>query len=722
MSLSSSLDDSSDDEDTRKPAALDLNLHHNFYAVRKSPNLVAPAIFFSWEDCFKYVNVNDMSTIDFKRFDSPLRAMQYLSDYIVNNGAVPEPTVPPASKAQPLPLITPKAPSVSPHNTMLPLSLAARSEPTAPPASKAPLLPLMTPKAPSASPHNTLLPLSLAARSATLMCVADDKQTKFDKQFKLNLELLRKYKALNGHCNAPARYDPSMPLEFKTLGRWVSSMRCMIRQFQNPLHIASTSNTEGEENADVGTADMDATAADSDRDSIADATATVEAAMEATAVEAGAGTPTGNTTVAPANTANTNPSRLVSKLTPPCLLNNEQMQSLLDVGLQVAVKGRGRRSHNKNAKFNTNTKRLQDYIAHHGHDFVPTRLSDIPTETQRLKLKGLGGWAKKMRKEVRLFKKGDGSESALDAVQVTELERVGLTIEPKKTGRPKGMATHSKKSAKPKKPVELFKDDVSSDPVMHIAAHHCMFDPCFNSSSFLTTQPRWDGHFAELKAFYEKHGHTTVPQKPKNELYNFTFRVRLNYERFKEGSPSSLNGERIIKLAGLNFQFTAVKRKNWNERSVEWLEYFTKYGRSPPRHTEGGIGDWVGKMRRCYRLMNAGQPSPGMTREQADKLTGWGFIWESPMPLPVAKGPRLSWEERFEELLAYKEEHGDCLVPQTYPGLGQWTKRMRREYQAIQRGGKSYLKEEQIDRLFEVDFVFQLRESRPHAERNNEIY
>ena len=39
------------------------------------------------------------------------------------------------------------------------------------------------------------------------------------------------------------------------------------------------------------------------------------------------------------------------------------------------------------------------------------------------------------------------------------------------------------------------------------------------------------------------------------------------------------------------------------------------------------------------------------------------------------QGKELSWEERYEQLVEYKEEHGDTRVPQKYepnPALGRW--------------------------------------------------
>ena len=83
----------------------------------------------------------------------------------------------------------------------------------------------------------------------------------------------------------------------------------------------------------------------------------------------------------------------------------------------------------------------------------------------------------------------------------------------------------------------------------------------------------------------------------------------------------------------------------------------------------------------------------------------------------------------FEEVKAYKEEHGDCTVPRNYlpnPPLGQWVANQRRAYrchmEAKQSGNAlpssaSRISEERISLLEEVGFV-----STTHAKSHNSSY
>lgn len=67
------------------------------------------------------------------------------------------------------------------------------------------------------------------------------------------------------------------------------------------------------------------------------------------------------------------------------------------------------------------------------------------------------------------------------------------------------------------------------------------------------------------------------------------------------------------------------------------------------------------------------------------------------------------WQERFEDLVEFKAEHGHCLVPHNYPPnqqLAQWTKRQRYQYKLKNLGRHSTLTEERHDELEKMGFVW----------------
>ena len=63
-----------------------------------------------------------------------------------------------------------------------------------------------------------------------------------------------------------------------------------------------------------------------------------------------------------------------------------------------------------------------------------------------------------------------------------------------------------------------------------------------------------------------------------------------------------------------------------------------------------------------------------------------------------------AWDLRYKELVDYKDEHGDCNVPQSQGSLGHWVDRQRQLY----KNGK--LSQERIDRLESTGFVWDPQE------------
>ncbi|CAJ1929459.1 unnamed protein product [Cylindrotheca closterium] len=68
------------------------------------------------------------------------------------------------------------------------------------------------------------------------------------------------------------------------------------------------------------------------------------------------------------------------------------------------------------------------------------------------------------------------------------------------------------------------------------------------------------------------------------------------------------------------------------------------------------------------------------------------------------------WAEQFEELLNFKNEHGHCLVPHTYPknqALARWVKRQRYQYKLKAAGKVPFtMTDDRIKKLEAVGFVW----------------
>ena len=181
---------------------------------------------------------------------------------------------------------------------------------------------------------------------------------------------------------------------------------------------------------------------------------------------------------------------------------------------------------------------------------------------------------------------------------------------------------------------------------------------------------RWELRFRELKEFKEEHGHCDVPQKHPGGLGIWA----NNQRRGGKTGSQRCNAERSQKLEELGFQWGIAGKNSdqWELKFRELKEFKEAHGHcDAPRNYPGGLGIWVNNQRRRNK---DGSQRPNA--EQAQKLEELGFRWDTVK--------RCSWEERFEQLKEFNEEHGHCTVPRKHPGgLGFWV-----EYQRSTRGSQ----------------------------------
>jgi len=73
------------------------------------------------------------------------------------------------------------------------------------------------------------------------------------------------------------------------------------------------------------------------------------------------------------------------------------------------------------------------------------------------------------------------------------------------------------------------------------------------------------------------------------------------------------------------------------------------------------------------------------------------------------------WKKNLQELILYKEKHGDCLVPMMpgpYHKLGDWVDRQRQQYRILHEGQKSNMTDYRIDALERIGFVWNFYDQR----------
>jgi superfamily II DNA or RNA helicase len=263
----------------------------------------------------------------------------------------------------------------------------------------------------------------------------------------------------------------------------------------------------------------------------------------------------------------------------------------------------------------------------------------------------------------------------------------------------------------------------------------------------------WEKMFAELVAYKQERGNCNVSKHNKGtaKLGAWCVTQRRLYSKHKL-SPACV--ERLERLGFL-----------WDPFAVAWermLEALTAYKRdygncNVPRSFDGnrGLGAWCHNQRHAYK--NGKLPS-----EYASRLEQLGFEWNPTqstweqmfaalsaykavhgncdVPDPYPDNPRLgrwcafqrhrltanklspdrvkrleqlgfswdpfaaSWEEMFEALIAFWQDHGNCAVPAHWKenrSLGRWCFRQRRLWRS------NRLPLDRVQRLEQVGFVFE---------------
>ena len=225
----------------------------------------------------------------------------------------------------------------------------------------------------------------------------------------------------------------------------------------------------------------------------------------------------------------------------------------------------------------------------------------------------------------------------------------------------------------------------------------------------------FDEMYEKLKKFKEKHGHVSVPRTEESkQLLNWIVYQKNGYKRMMKGKQTDMNYERLAKLTALGLKVQAEERKPFEVRATEWFEYKMKHGKDPSSIHRNLLGRWARHQRKKYRMKQQGLKT-SLTDKQIDQLNAFGFPWVMREPRIVTQ-PK-SWEERYEDLVKYKEKFGNCNVPQKHSSLGGWVHRQRRDYMERKLGLPTSLTPEKVEKLKSLGFLFNVRKSRLLGEK-----
>ena len=201
--------------------------------------------------------------------------------------------------------------------------------------------------------------------------------------------------------------------------------------------------------------------------------------------------------------------------------------------------------------------------------------------------------------------------------------------------------------------------------------------------------PDWDGFFAKAAAFKKRFGHLRIGHDEQSAEFPglLGFAAKLRSGKLEPDAKQRARLERM----GFVWDLLAARVAEFFEtRFAELVKYKKKHGDcnvSQLSKTHRALGQWVNRLR---------QMRDELEPEQRQRLDALGFVWQ--LKKEWMEG---QWETRFAELLEYKKQNGDCLVPQPsdeWPTLCRWVGRMRTT--------KDQLSKERVKRLDAVGFVW----------------
>lgn len=200
----------------------------------------------------------------------------------------------------------------------------------------------------------------------------------------------------------------------------------------------------------------------------------------------------------------------------------------------------------------------------------------------------------------------------------------------------------------------------------------------------------WEQMFSKVKDFKRVNGDFVFPHKTSLSTWAIDQRI---LRRRKELDPAH---ERALDEIG--FDWDPINNR-WERMFKELLEFKSQHGHvnvSQKSREYPKLAAWVAKQRFD---MKKNRPILATRAHRLDEL---GFTW--------AFSPPASWEQRFDELLAYKAEHGDCRVPQLWPQNRQLGKWMNTQRTQLKRGKIDAERKAKLDSL---GFVWDTKKKSP---------
>lgn len=153
---------------------------------------------------------------------------------------------------------------------------------------------------------------------------------------------------------------------------------------------------------------------------------------------------------------------------------------------------------------------------------------------------------------------------------------------------------------------------------------------------------------------------------------------------------------------------SSSKGCHWTEKFNELVDFHKRFGHClvPNNWAENvKLSQWVKRQRHQHKLKKEGTNS-SLSDDKITALDNLGFTWS------VQED---TWEDRFNELQAYRRIHGHTNVPKNckkHPQLSVWVKYQRRHWRLFLAGERSSMTEERFGKLTSLGFQWNPRKNK----------
>jgi hypothetical protein len=276
-------------------------------------------------------------------------------------------------------------------------------------------------------------------------------------------------------------------------------------------------------------------------------------------------------------------------------------------------------------------------------------------------------------------------------------------------------------AAGPKKVPSDEEDTVDVDDVTEMLTDTVEGKPAATSKSSVARGPTkkrkkkaifhvedWNNMMFEALVYRAEHGDLNAGAKDEDHenLFGWMQEQRKQFKLYQDDpSSSTLTQDQVNVLDSLHFHWHTRGEEHWNRMYLSLKQFQEENGHCLVSRSKGKdkLGDFVTDQRRQYKLLMEGKPSR-MTHSRKALLDELGFVWQLRQ--------RTGWDDRYNELVQFKEQYGDTMVPQLYSAnkaLGKWVAKQREQHRLLHAGKHSFLTPDRLQQLNEIGFVWHVQ-------------